>query len=122
VLFFALYATLAELEEEVVLRAPDRAGVQQDLRLWVVDPHDAMWITMPTWRAEQQGLEDAEVELTRAGETVCVPSRVLRDRETTDLIFKLRYDHYAVQRLATAIGVFGRSADPATVTVGLEGC
>jgi hypothetical protein len=47
---------------------------------------------------------------------------VFRDRETTDRIFRLRYDRYRVQRLATAVGIFGRSARPGAVTVRLERC
>jgi hypothetical protein len=122
VLFFALYATLAELEEVVVLRAPDREGVVQELRLWVVDHEGVAWVTMPAWKADEHGLDGAQVELVREGRRGCVRPRVLRDRETVDRIFRLRYDRYWVQRLATAVGVFGRSARPGVVTLQLEAC
>src|SRR6185436_3977949 len=37
VLFFGLYATMAELEEVVSLYATDSAGRKAELRLWIVD-------------------------------------------------------------------------------------
>ncbi len=122
VLFFALYATLAELEEVVMLRAPDRAGVVQDLRLWVVDHDAAVWVTMPAWKAREHGLDGAEVEFVRGGEASCVVTKVFSDREVADRIFQLRYERYRVQRLATAIGIFGRAANPGAVTVRLDPC
>ena len=122
VLFFALYATLAELEEVVVLRAPDREGVRQDLRLWVVDHEGAVWVTMPAWKAEEHGLDGADLEFIREGVASCVRAKVFPDRETADRIFRLRYDRYRVQRLATAVGIFGTRARPDSVVVRLLPC
>ena len=41
---------------------------------------------------------------------------------TVDRIHRLRHERYAIQRLATAIGIFGRSAGEDVVTLRLEPC
>ena len=122
VLFFALYATLAELEEVVVLKATDRSGRSADLRLWIVDGADAAWVTMPRKKADAHGLSEARVELLRQGEVSCVIATRHEDRATVDEIHHLRHQKYGVQRLATTLGIFGRSADEATVALRLEPC
>ncbi len=122
VLFFALYATLAELEEVVVLKAADRAGRSADLRLWIVDGADAAWVTMPRKKADAHGLSEARVELLRQGEVSCVIATRHEDRATVDEIHRLRLQKYGVQRLATTLGIFGRSADEETVALRLEPC
>jgi hypothetical protein len=122
VLFFALYATLAEIEEVVVLRATDGAGRPADLRLWIVDRDGAAWVTMPRGKADAHGLRDARVELLRQGETSCVVATRHEDRPTVDGIHQLRHEKYAVQRLATVIGMFGRTAGEDVVALRLDPC
>lgn len=122
VLFYALYATFAELEEVVVLHAFDANGRPADLRLWIVDHEGAAWVTMPGAKADAHGLRDARLELLRGGETTCVITRRYDEYETVDRIHRLRHEKYAVQRLATAIGLFGRSVGEDTVTLRLEPC
>ena len=122
VIFFGLYATLAELEEVVVLRATDEQGAPQDLRLWVVDHEGAQWVTMPRSKADAHGLTDARVVLVRNGAAACVIAKRQEDYATVDKIFRLRHEKYGIQRLATALGIFGRSAGEDVVTLRLEPC
>jgi hypothetical protein len=122
VLFFALYATLAEWEEVVVLHATNQAGEPSPLRLWIVDRGDAAWVTMPRGKAEAHGLDGARVELLRRGERRCVVATRFDDRETVNAVHHHRHEKYAVQRLATAIGLFGRDAGEDAVAVRLEPC
>ncbi len=122
VLFFALYATLAELEEVVVLKATDRDGRPANLRLWIVDRADAAWVTMPRSKADAHGLSEARVELLRHGEVSCVIATRHEDRATVNEIHRLRHQKYGVQRLATALGIFGRSADEDSVALRLDPC
>lgn len=122
VLFFALYATLAELEEVVVLTAPDRSGESVGLRLWIVDRDDGEWVGMPADKAEAHGLDDARVELLRDGETRCVLAMRHDDPTTVNAIHHRRADKYAVQRLATRIGLFGEDAGPGEVAIQLTPC
>ena len=51
VLFFGLYATMAELEEVVSLYATDGSGQPAELRLWIVDRDDGAWVGMPRSKA-----------------------------------------------------------------------
>lgn len=122
VLFFALYATLAELEEVVVLKASNQSGRPADLRLWIVDQGEAAWVTMPRWKADAHGLAETRVELLRQGEIGCVVATRHEDRETVNQIHRLRHQKYAVQRLATAIGLFGRAAGENVVALRLDAC
>jgi hypothetical protein len=122
VLFFALYATFAELEEVVVLKATDRAGQPSNLRLWIVDRADAAWVTMPRWKADANGLRETRAGLLRQGEVSCVIATRHEDRETVNEVHRLRHQKYAVQRLATALGLFGRSAGEDTVALRLDPC
>ena len=122
VLFFALYATLAELEEVVVLKATDRTGQPANLRLWIVDRADGAWVTMPRSKADTHGLSEARVELLRQGEVSCVIATRHEDRATVNEIHRLRHEKYGVQRFATAIGLFGRSAGQDTVALRLDPC
>ena len=77
VLFFALYATLAEVEEVVVLRATDARGAPANLRLWVADHEGAAWVSMPRSKAERHSLDGARLELLRDGRTSCVVATAL---------------------------------------------
>jgi len=122
VLFFALYATLAELEEVVVLRATDGAGRPADLRLWIVDEGDAAWVTMPRSKAAQHGLDGARLELLRDGALACVVPALHDERERVNAVHRLRHEKYAVQRLATVIGLFEREAGAHTVALRLDPC
>jgi hypothetical protein len=122
VLFFALYATLAELEEVVVLKATDLTGHPANLRLWIVDRADGVWVTMPRRKADAHGLSEARVELLRQGEVSCVIATRHEDRATVNEIHRLRHEKYGVQRLATALGLFGSSAGEDTVALRLEPC
>jgi hypothetical protein len=122
VLFFALYATLAEVEEVVVLKATDPAGRPADLRLWIVDRPDAAWVTMPRSKADAHGLDEVRVELLRDGELGCVVATRYEDREAVNGVHRQRHEKYAVQRLATVIGLFGESAGDDVVALRLEPC
>ena len=122
VLFFALYATLAELEEVVVLKATDRAGRPADLRLWIVDRAEVAWVTMPRSKADAHGLSETRVELLRQGQVGCVIATRHEDRATVNEIHGLRHQKYGIQRLATELGIFGRSAGEDTVALRLDPC
>jgi hypothetical protein len=122
VLFFALYATLAELEEVVALRTTDARGAPASLRLWIVDHAGTAWVSMPRWKAEQHALDGARLELLRAGRTSCVVARLSNDPADAERTFRLRDEKYAVQRLARAIGWFGDGPGADSVTLRLDPC
>jgi hypothetical protein len=122
VLFFALYATLAEVEEVVVLRTSAARGAPADLRLWVADHEGAAWVSMPRWKAEGHALDGARLELLRAGRTSCVVARLSTDPAENERTFRLRDEKYAVQRLARRIGLFGDGPGADTVTLRLDPC
>ena len=122
VLFFALYSTLAELEEVVVLKVTDLAGQPAELRLWIVDRDDAAWVTMPRAKAEAHGLTETRVELLRQGDVSCVIATRHDDRATVAEVRRLRHEKYSIQRLATALGLFGRSNEEKSVAVRLDPC
>jgi hypothetical protein len=117
VLFFALYGALAELEEVVVLYAPDA-----ELRLWIVDHDGVEWVSMPRSKAEQHALDGARLELLRAGTTRCVIPRIADDPVANRRTFDLRQEKYAVQRLGGLIGMFGDGPSPETITLRLDPC
>lgn len=116
-LFLALYASLAEVEEVVVLSAPSA-----DLRLWIVDDAGVEWVSMSRAKAADNGLDGARVELLREGETRCVTPRVVLDEAANRRTFELRQEKYAVQRLAVATGFFGDGPGPDTITLRLDPC
>jgi hypothetical protein len=122
VLFFALYATLAELEEVVSLKVTNQSGQPVELRLWIVDRDDGQWVTMPRSKADNHGLDSTPVELLRHGETRCVIANLVDNRETANEIHSLRQEKYSVQRLAASIGLFGREVGRDTVTLRLDPC
>jgi hypothetical protein len=122
VLFFALYATLAELEEVVALKVTNQSGQPAVLRLWIVDRDDGQWVTMPRSKADTHGLYSTRAELLRHGETRCVIAILIENRETANEIHSLRQEKYSVQRLATSIGLFGREVGHDTVTLRLDPC
>lgn len=122
VLFFALYATLAELDEVVVLRATDAHGAPANLRLWIADHEGTAWVSMPRAKAEQHALDGARLELLRDGRTSCVVAHLSSDPADNERTFRLRDEKYAIQRLGRAIGLFGDGPGAQTVTLRLDPC
>jgi len=122
VLFFGLYATMAELEEVVSLYATDAAGRSAELRLWIVDREDGEWVGMPRAKAVEHALDGARLELLRSGETRCVVPVLYEDRPTVTAIHALKVEKYAVARGSAAIGLYPREAGEATVALRLDAC
>jgi hypothetical protein len=123
VLFFGLYATMAELEEVVSLYAADSAGNPTELRLWIVDREDGEWVGMPRSKALEHSLDGARVQLLRNGVTRCVvPVLYDEDRETVGAIHALKVEKYAVARGAAAIGLYPREARETAVSLRLDPC
>ncbi|MFK7897790.1 MAG: hypothetical protein AB8G23_18285 [Myxococcota bacterium] len=123
VLFLALYSTLAELEEVVVLHSTHQAGHAVDLRLWIVDENGAGWIQMPQGKAEAHQLDVAsELRMTRQGKPACVAVHPFSDLENTRRVQNLRYEKYLVQRLATLIGLFPTEPTGKAVVLRISDC
>ena len=122
VLFFGLYATMAELEEVVSLYATDSAGEPAELRLWIVDREDGAWVGMPRSKAVEHSLDGAQFELLRSGETLCVVPVLHEDRKTVRAIHALKVEKYAVARGAAAIGLYPREARETAVSLRLDSC
>lgn len=122
VLFFGLYATMAELEEVVSLFATDSAGKPADLRLWIVDREDGEWVGMPRTKAVEHSLNGARVELLRNGTKRCVMPVLHEDRPTVREIHALKVEKYAVARGAAAIGLYPREARETAVALRLDPC
>lgn len=121
VLFFALYSTLAELEETVTLRV-ERPEGRADLRLWIVDRDGVAWVSMPRAKAEAFALDGARAELLRGGRFACVVPEVRADRDDVEAVFALRNEKYAVQRLAIALGVMPGEPPDHGVALRLDPC
>jgi hypothetical protein len=122
ILFFALYSTLAELEEVVVIEARDSAGLPAYLRLWVVDHDGSAWVVMPGSKSNRYQLEERPVTLMRDGRKRCVVATRSNDRDTVNDIVQRRHEKYMVQRLAERIGLFTGQATPATAALRLHPC
>jgi len=122
VLFFGLYATMAELEEVVSLYATDRGGQPAELRLWIVDREDGEWVGMQRSKAVEHSLDGARLELLRSGETRCVIPALHENRATVTAIHALKVEKYAVARGAAAIGLYPREARESTVSLRLDPC
>ena len=122
VLFFGLYATMAELEEVVSLHATDRAGRPTELRLWIVDREDGAWVGMPRAKAVEHALDGARLLLLRNGETGCVVPILHEDRATVKAIHAQKVEKYAVARGAAAIGLYPREARGSAVSLRLDPC
>ena len=116
-LFLALYGAFAELEEVVVLYAPDA-----ELRLWIVDYEGIEWVSMSRAKAATHGLDGAQLKLLRAGTTRCVVPRIVDDPVANQRTFDLRQQKYAVQRLGGLLGMFGDGPGPETITLRLDPC
>jgi hypothetical protein len=122
VLFFGLYATMAELEEVVSLYAIDSAGNPAELRLWIVDRDDGEWVGMPRAKAIEHSLDGARLQVLRNGETRCVVPVLYEDRATVRAIHALKVEKYAVARGAAAIGLYPREARDTAVALRLDPC
>ena len=122
VLFFGLYATMAELEEVVSLYATDSTGQPAELRLWIVDREDGQWVGMPRSKAVEHGLDGVQLNLLRKGKTRCVVPVLYEDRETVVAIHALKVEKYAVAQAAAAIGFYPREARETTVALRLDDC
>ncbi len=122
VLFFGLYATMAELEEVVSLYATDGAGQPAELRLWIVDRDDGAWVGMPRSKAVEHSLDGARHELLRSGETLCVVPALHEDRATVRAIHALKVEKYGVARAAAAVGLYPSEAPDASVSLRLDPC
>jgi len=122
VLFFGLYATMAELEEVVSLYATDRDGQPAELRLWIVDREDGEWVGMPRSKALEHSLDGARLEVLRQGEIRCVVPVLYEDRATVAAIHALKVEKYAVARGSAAIGLYPREARETTVALRLDPC
>lgn len=122
VLFFGLYATMAELEEVVSLYATDSSGRPAELRLWIVDREDGAWVGMPRAKAVEHSLNGAKLELLRDGEIRCVVPVLYEDRATVKAIHALKVEKYAVARGAAAIGLYPREARDTAVSLRLDPC
>lgn len=122
VLYFGLYATMAELEEVVSLYATDGGGRPAELRLWIVDREDGEWVGMPRSKAALHSLDGARLELLRNGETRCVVPAPHEDRATVTAIHALKVEKYAVARGAAAIGLYPREARESAVALRLDPC
>lgn len=122
VLFFGLYATLAELEEVVSLYAVDAAGNPADLRLWIVDREDGEWVGMAHAKAVAHALDGARLQLLRNGAIRCVVPVLHDDRPTVRAIHALKVEKYAVARGAAAIGLYPREARDTAAALRLDPC
>ena len=122
VLFFALYATMSELEEVVSLYATDSAGQPAELRLWIVDLEDGEWVGMSRTKAIEHSLDGARVDLLRNGETRCVMPVLYEDRPTVKTVHALKVEKYAVARGSAAIGLYPREARETAVSLRLDPC
>ncbi len=122
VLFFGLYATMAELEEVVSLYATDSGGGASELRLWIVEREDGEWVGMPRSKAVEHSLDGARLDLLRDGETRCVALVLHEDRPTVTAIHALKLQKYAVARASAAIGLYPSEAPETSVSLRLDPC
>lgn len=122
VLFFGLYATMAEFEEVVSLYATDSSGQPAELRLWIVDREDGTWVGMPRTKAIEHSLDGAQVELLRDGKTECVTPVLHEDRPTVNAIHALKVEKYAVARGAASVGLYPSEARDTAVSLRLDSC
>lgn len=122
VIFYALYAILAEMEETVTLRANNEQGEVVDLRLWIVDVEGTPWVTMGRGKADAHNLKSAKVELLRNGVFDCVQTTQFEDPDIVNRAHRLRTEKYAMQRFAMLLGMFGETAGSGTVALRLDAC
>lgn len=122
VFFFGIYATMSELEEVVSFYATDSAGNPAELRLWIVDREDGMWVGMQGSKAVEHSLDGARIEMLRGGETRCIIPVLHEDRPTVKAIHALKVEKYAVARASAAIGLYPREARESTVALRIDPC
>lgn len=122
VLFFGLYATMAELEEVVSLYATDSSGQAAELRLWIIDRDGTEWVGMPRSKAIEHSLDGVPIQVLRKGETRCVVPVLHEDRETVTAIHALKVKKYAVARAAAAVGIYPSEAPTTSVSLRLDPC
>ncbi len=122
ILFFALYATMSELEEVISLYAYDSEGRPAELRLWVIDREDGEWVGMPKTKAVEHALDGAQLEVLRAGETRCVVPVLFEDRPTVADIHARKIEKYGVAQVASSIGLYPAEARPTSVALRLDPC
>ena len=122
VLFFGLYATMAELEEVISLYATDSAGNAAELRLWIVDREDGEWVGMPRTKAIEHSLDGARLDMLRNGQTRCVVPVLHEDRKTVRAIHSMKVEKYAVARGSAAIGLYPREARDEAVALRFDPC
>ncbi|MEM7413515.1 MAG: hypothetical protein AAF430_25005 [Myxococcota bacterium] len=122
VLFFGLYATMAEVEEVISLYATDSAGRPAELRLWIIDREDGAWVGMPRSKAIEHSLDGARLEMLRGGETQCVVPVLHEDRPTVTTIHALKVEKYGVAQAAAAIGFYPREAPDTSVSLRFDPC
>jgi hypothetical protein len=122
VAFFALYATMAELEEVISLYAFDSEGRPAELRLWIVDREDGEWVGMPRSKALEHSLDGARLDILRNGETRCVVPVLHGDRPTVMAIHALKMQKYEVAQAASAIGMYPSEAGDSTVALRFDPC
>ena len=113
---------MAELEEVVSLYATDSAGQSAELRLWVVDRDDGMWVGMPRSKAVEHSLDGARLELLRSGKTRCIVPVLHEDRPTVRAIHAQKVEKYAVARVSAAIGLYPLEASETSVSLRLDPC
>jgi hypothetical protein len=107
-LYMAAFATLAEVEEVVVVRPGCGETRGGPLRLWVIDDDGAIWATMGRDKAVRNGISTASrVTLLRGGREVCVVAAVVDDTRLVEHVSLLREEKYLAERIAVALGIFG---------------
>ena len=122
VLFRGLYAIASELEEVVSLYATDSAGTPAELRLWISDRADGVWLGMSRAKATEHALHGVPHQMLRRGETVCVVPFVVEDRETVRSMHAEKLEKYAVARISAAVGLYPSEAPETTVAVRVDPC
>lgn len=107
-LYLAAFATLAEVEEVVVVRPGCGETRGGPLRLWVIDDDGAIWATMGRDKATRSGIATARrVTLLRGGQEACVVAAVVDDPRLVEHVSLLREEKYLAERIAVALGIFG---------------
>ena len=123
VLFFGLYAILAEVEEVVTLRGTSAGSSGERLRLWIVDDADGRsFVTMPRTKATRNALVDERAELLRAGKFRCVQTVRIEASDTIRDVFDLNVEKYRVRRLAASLGLLPTAPSANNVILRLDPC
>ena len=122
VLFFGLYATLAEFNEVISLYAKDSTGTAAELRLWIVDRDDGAWVGMSRAKAVEHSLDGARLEMLRGGELHCVVPVLHDGRPTVRQVHAQKLEKYAVARAAAAIGLYPSEARESSVSLRFDAC